>query len=187
MAGNPRRARDPDLLDALDARVRVPYLGTAWRVVRDGRDPLQPSSLGGRWDMGNMDVLYTALDPDGAIAEIEFHLSLQPVFPSKYQATLYQLEVATSKSVRFETVSELEPLGVDVSRYSQLLYKRTQEIGDAAAFLGFDGIIAPSARWDCLNATLVMGDEDRCPTITLHSQKTIEWDKWRGKHRVRRR
>ena len=48
----------------------------------------------------------------------------------------------------------LERLGVEKARYQEVLYARTQEIGDAAYFLGFDGIIAPNARWPCLNLTL---------------------------------
>jgi hypothetical protein len=31
---------------------------------------------------------------------------------------------------------------------------RTQEIADSAYFLGFDGLIAPGARWACLNLVL---------------------------------
>jgi len=33
-------------------------------------------------------------------------------------------------------------------------YSRTQEIADAAFFLGFEGLIAPSAQWTDLNLIL---------------------------------
>ncbi|MBM3574071.1 MAG: hypothetical protein FJX52_17180 [Alphaproteobacteria bacterium] len=34
---------------------------------------------------------------------------------------------------------------------------RPHEIAEAACFLGFDGLIASSARWDCLNLVLFTG------------------------------
>ena len=71
---DPRRARDIDLLDALDVFERVPFEGTVWRAVREGRDPIQGHPSGGRWDPGTFDVVYTALEPDGALAEINFQL-----------------------------------------------------------------------------------------------------------------
>ena len=82
-----RGVRDPLLLEAVDGFARVGYSGSLFRVVRNGRDPLEPSRNGNRWDLGHFDVLYTSLDVDGAIAEIDFHLSRLPVFPSLYKPT----------------------------------------------------------------------------------------------------
>lgn len=187
MAGDPRRARDPDLLDLLDARPRVEYDGPLWRVVHETRSPVEPSSNGGRWDLGNTEVLYTAFDRDGAIAELECHLSQQPVFPSKYSAIVYELRVSTRLSLRFDDLTELETLGVDRSRYHHVLYDRTQEIGDAAAFLGFDAVIAPSARWNCLNATLIMADSVDRHGLTVVGKDAVDWQTWRALHRRRPR
>lgn len=149
-----RKARDLGLLDALDALERTQFEGTAWRAVREGRDPAQGHPSGGRWDPGTFDVLYTALEPDGAMAEIHFHLSRQPVFPSKIRYHLHELAIRTRSTLRLADMRALAALGVDHSRYQEILYARTQEIGDAAHFLGFDGILAPSARWPCLNLIL---------------------------------
>lgn len=153
MAGG-RKARDLELLDALDALERVSFEGTCWRAVREGRDPLQGHPSGGRWDPGTFDVLYTALEPDGAMAEIDFHLSRQPVFPSKIRFGLHEIAVTTRQTLKLANLDALVPLGLDKAAYQQVLYTRTQEIGDAAIFLGFDGLIAPSARWPCLNLVL---------------------------------
>jgi RES domain-containing protein len=149
-----RKARDLQLLDALDALERVPFEGIIWCVVREGRDPVQGHPSAGRWDPGGFDVLYTALEADGALAEIHFHLSRQPVFPSQIRYLLHEVAVRTRKSLRLADLRALADLGVEEARYSEILYARTQEIGDAAHFLGFDGVLAPSARWPCLNLTL---------------------------------
>ena len=90
-------------------------------------------------------MLHTALESDGALAEIDFHLSRQPVFPS-------------------------------IPRY------HLHEIALDARHLGFDGIIAPNARWPCLNLTLFT---ERCApeqfgTITSKPVDLREWGRARG-------
>ena len=183
MAGN-RPARDLRLLDALDALDRTPFEQSVWRVVREGRDPVQGHASGGRWDPGTFDVLYTSCDPDGAVAEMHFHLSRQPVFPSKVSYRLHELSAAAQRALRLADMRVLARLGVEESRYLEILYGRTQEIGDAAYFLGFDGIIAPSARWACLNAVLFVDRiaSDRIEPIRAGS---VDWERWR--RRVARR
>ena len=176
-----RRARDLVLLDALDELPRVAVQDTVWRVVRAGRDPLLCSPSGGRWDRGHFDVLYTAFDPDGALAEMYFHLSRQPVFPSTLELTLNEIEVTTRQTLRFADLRELEPLGVESARYPNLLCERTREIGDAAAFLGVDGIIAPSARWDGLNLVLFC-DHLNTGDLQLANSSDVDWHEWRERH-----
>jgi RES domain-containing protein len=183
MAG--RRARDLELLDALDALPRMPFEGTVWRVVRQGRDPLQGHPSGGRWDPGTFDVLYTSMAPDGAIAEIHFHLSRQPVFPSKLTYGLHEIAVSTKKTLHFADLSALTPLRVDSSRYAEIRYQRTQVIGDAADFLGFDGLIAPNARWPCQN--LVIFTDRLAPAdLDVLSVAAIDWTAWRKSSRRQR-
>lgn len=111
---------------------------------------------------------------------MHFHLSRQPVFPSTVEFSLSEIEVTTRETVMLGDLSDLEPLGVEPGRYSSILYERTQEIGDAAAFLGFDGIIIPSARWDCLN--LVIFCDSLTPhDLVLRSSSTVGWEDWREK------
>ena len=86
-----RRARDIALLDALDAHKGVSFSGSVWRIVRRERDALQGYKSAARWDPGTFDVLYTSLAREGALEEIHFHLSRQPVFPSKIQSVLHEI------------------------------------------------------------------------------------------------
>ncbi len=173
-----RRARDPELLDALDAHKGVSYEGRAWRVLREGRDALLGASAGARWDPGTFDVLYTSLAREGALEEIYFHLSRQPVFPSKVRFVLHCLDVRTQRTLRLADLAALSELGVDTASFGDLNYQRTQEIADAAAFLGFDGIMAPSARWDCLNLILFC-DRLEPDDLTDTASEVVDWDAWR--------
>ena len=175
-----RKPRDPGLLDALDAFERVRYAGETWRVVRDGRDPLQGSASGGRWDPTLFDVLYTSMDRIGAVAEVHFHLSRQPVFPSKLKYQLHRIRISTAKTLRLSDVDAMVPLGVDPARYREILYEPTQAIGDAAYFLGFDSIIAPSARWPC-NNLILFTDQIALADFEVIESLEVDWTEWRKK------
>jgi hypothetical protein len=180
-----RNPRDLALLDALDACPREPFEGRAWRIVREGRDPLLGSPSAARWDPGTFDVLYTALAREGALSEIHFHLSRQPVFPSKIRFHLYELSVRLEGLLRLPDMVALERLGIERENYAELLYARTQEIGDAAQFLGFAGMIVPSARWSGLNLVLFT-DRLEPGAIEVRTQEPIDWAAWRRSREERR-
>lgn len=175
-----RKPRDPALLDAVDTFDRVRYSGDTWRVVRDGRDPLQGSASGGRWDPMLFDVLYTSLDPNGAIAEVHFQLSRQPVFPSRIRYRLHRIRVSTVKALKLPDLNAMVPLGVDPARYREILYEPTQAIGDAAYFLGFDSIIAPNARWSC-NNLILFTDQIAVADLEVIESSEVDWTEWRKK------
>jgi RES domain-containing protein len=173
-----RMARDLALLDALDSLPREEFEGTAWRIVRKGRDPLQGSPSGARWDPGTFDVLYAALERDGALSEIHFHLSRQPVFPSNTRFFLVEMLVRVRHVLRLPDMAALEKFGIDRVRFPELQYARSQEIGDGAQFLGFSGLIVPSARWGGLNLVLFT-DQLSPDALSMQSKEVIDWSVWR--------
>jgi hypothetical protein len=185
---NVRRIRDNALIDALESAPSTLFEGVVWRVVREGRDVLQGSAYGGRWDDGTFDVLYTSELADGAVAEMYFHLSRgQPVIPSKVTYHLYELQVTVRRALKFDDLAAHAALGADTARYGMLSYleraqeyPRPQEIAETAHFVGFDGLIAPNARFKCLNVVLFC---DRIPPEAAEITRDhgpIRWDKWRN-------
>lgn len=177
-----RRALDDRLLDLLGAIEGKSFDGAMWRVVRKGREVLDGSRGSGRWNTREMSVLYGAADRDGAIAEINFHLSRgQSVFPSRMRHDSFELAVKAQQTLVLADMEQLRRLGVDDARYRELLYTRTQEIGAAAAFLGFDGLIVPSARWDCTNIILFL-DAINVDDVRTVSVQPVDWKAWRRSH-----
>jgi len=185
----PHRIRDKLLIDALEGITPVPFDGMAWRVVRQGRDVLMGSSAGGRWDDGTFDVLYASQKADGAVAERYFHLSRGlPVFPSRPVYHLFQLRVSMKRALHLADMTAIARLGVDTARYGALSYAdrtdeypRTQDIGETALFVGFDGLIVPSARWDCANIVLFC---DRVPPDKYEVSRDhgpLDWSEWQTK------
>src|SRR5712691_7442711 len=172
-----RKARDLELLDEIDKFARTVFEGQVWRVVRESRDVLQASPVGARWDPRSFDVLYTSLDREGALEEVYFHLSRQPVFPA-IPFQVHRLRVRTRKTLRLQEMQVLQKLGVDIENYVNMDYSRTQAIGDAAFFLGFDGVIVPSARSQSLNLVLFADRMEVTDTEVEHSE-AVDWRTWR--------
>ncbi len=149
-----RLIRDQRLLDALELIERAPYAGRVWRSVREGRDPLTCWRAGGRWDDGTLDVLYTSETRTAAVRERRFHLYQgQPLPPSKLRYELFELRISLRAVVRFPDLDSLASIGFDVGSFGQLSYverereyPRSQEVAEACAFLGADGLLVPSAR-----------------------------------------
>lgn len=177
-----RRGHDDRLLDALGEIDGQPFEGRMWRVVRVGRSVLDGSRGAGRWNPASLSVLYGAEEADGALAEMHYHLNRgQSVFPSRMQHDLFELRVTTKTTLVLADMDALVRLGVDAARYGEMLYGRTQEIADAAAFMGFDGLIAPSARWPCRNIVLFLDAIDLDDVEEIRSDR-IDWRAWRARH-----
>lgn len=182
----PKLRRDNKLIDAIEDYSSIEFDGPVWRVVRDGRDPAQCSASGGRWDDGTFDVLYTAAEKDGAIAEMHFHLKRgQPIFPSQVRYRLHELLVSLKRALKLVDVEALSSLGINTSRYGQLIYQerqteypRCQDIAEVAHFLGFDGLIVPSARWDCKNIVLFCDQLEQGSVETARDHGSVEWVQW---------
>ena len=177
-----RRARDHRLLDALGELGAEPFKGKVWRVAREGRAPLQPSMAPGRWSPGDFDVLYTSLEREGAFAEAYFHLSRQPVFPNELRFSLHELTITTRQTLSLPTLDILVRLGVDETRYREVLYEQTQAIGDAARFMGFDSLLVPNARWEGLNL-VVFSDAFQPGEIDIVRSENVDWAGWRDRFR----
>jgi RES domain-containing protein len=172
-----RKARDLELLDAIDKLQRTVFNGQVWRVVRETRDVLQASRVGARWDPGTFDVLYTSVDRDGALEEVYFHLSRQPIFPS-VPFQIHRIRVNVKNILRLDQMSQLEQLGVDVANYSNMDYSRTQAIADAAFFLGFECLLVPSARANFLNLVL-FADHVEIAGTEVDLTEAVDWKAWR--------
>ncbi|HEX3989729.1 MAG TPA: RES family NAD+ phosphorylase [Acetobacteraceae bacterium] len=182
-----RSARDNRLLDALENLPAATGEVTAWCVVRDGREPLRCSAVGGRWDDGTFEVLYTSTRADGAVAEMYFHLARgQPVIPSLVRYRLFELRITLSSCLRFASLTELASLGLQTASFGQLSYTervqeypRTQEIAEVAHFIGRDGMIVPSARAEWPNVIVFCDPAGPDAVEVAKDHDLIDWDVWR--------
>jgi hypothetical protein len=173
---------DLELIDLIDAIVPTEFSGAAWRVLPGNRNPLQGHPSHGRWDPGKFNVLYTSLAREGAIAEIHFRYIQEPVRPSKIAFNLYELEIGKISTLKLVDINQLIALGVDIESYQNAKYDRTRKIAQIANQIGYDGIIAPNARWDC-NNLILFTDRLAPDALVAKTPQQIDLAKWKVKQR----
>ena len=78
--------------------------------------------------------------------------------------------------------SNLVTLGVHWDNYATLNYTVTQAIGAAVAFLGCDGLIAPSARWSCENLMLFPTNQAIADELTVINSDKVMLRDWASKN-----
>ena len=175
------RVHDRELLDALEALEAGPFSGTAWRTTWASRDPLIGSSAGGRWHPpDSFEALYTSLEADGSLAEAYFHLSRAPVFSSA-QVHLCRLSVEAVRTLRLADVRTLDRLGIERGKpdtSGRMDYARSREIGAAAHFLDFDGLLVSNARWPCSNLVLFL-DRFNPDQLLVETMSEVNWPGWK--------
>jgi RES domain-containing protein len=176
---------DQGLLDQLNAFPVERFDGEAYRVTGASADPLASSVNGGRWapraNDSDVPILYTSLERDGALAEVVSYLAMLTPLPTSKPLKVSRLGVSTSQTLRLARVT-LEQLGVDMSQYGVRDYRRTQNIGAAIAFLGLDGLIAPSARWACDNLMIYTANHPLTERLELIEAEAIDWGRWAREH-----
>ena len=170
------RVHDRAILDALEAIDPESFEGEVWRITRKGRDAVRGSGAHGRWSPGGeFEVLYTSLEREGALAEIGYRLSLEPVWPSRIEHEIHLMEVKTERILRFPNVSRLSSLGIDITQYGSFDYTATQAIAAAAHFLECDGLIVPSALHTSLNLVLFLYRITPGSRLELRERHVVDW------------
>ena len=114
---------------------------------------------------------------DGAIAEIYYHLSQQPV-RSSAEKLLHRLHVKTKNTLCLDDKEVLNRLGLGPQLLALTDVARSQEIGAAAHLLEYDSLLVPSARWPCLNLILLSEHMD-LDTIKVDPPSPVNWPAWR--------
>jgi len=171
---------NPELLSAIDALSGQAFKGDIWRVTWAGRNPLAGNASGGRWSPdGRFEVLYTSLNADGALAEVYCHLSRAPVMSSSHMR-LNRLKMSLDNALILDA-AQLKALGVNDPLASRVDYELTQAVGEAAYMMDYQGLIVPSARWECNNLVLFMERIDLNEHIELLEQSDVNWPAWREK------
>lgn len=185
MTSGYRPPRPKALLDAIEAQTPTRLAGTVWRVVTDGLDPVRPSRAGGRWDDGTFDVLYTASERDGALAEAWFHIARgQPVIPSKISKRIHQIKVELDLVLDLSTAEKLASLGMNMTNYGRLSYLQReqeypapQQIAEIAFFYEYEAIIVPNARWPTSNV-VVLTENVRPGQVEALESEPIDLSVW---------
>lgn len=180
------RVHDRELLDMLEQRDGAPFQAEVWRVVRSGRDPMRGSTANGRWGAaGEFEVLYTACDQDGALAEIGYRMSLEPIWPSNIHHELHRVGVTLDRVLDLSDFKLLAQFGIHEDSYEGHQYDTEQAVSAAARFLEFQAILVPNARYSGNNLVVYPDLDDVLNGLTVMEGKPVNWNDWRARNRNR--
>lgn len=115
--------------------------------------PQRDNQSGARWNPADVSAIYCSLEAETAVAEIDFHISLQPFKPQS-ERKVHRIKVSVPAVVDMTDWQILEELGIDQRSYATIEPPRCKEVGGAISFLGHGGILVPSARCDGVNLVI---------------------------------
>jgi RES domain-containing protein len=164
---------DTDELSSILAGLKgAPWKGTAFRVMLGEYPPDRENTQGARWNPPELAAIYTSLEAATAIAEVNYHLANQPrPIRRDVRKTLYELRIHLSAVLDITpALQKLEKLGLGRAQIFAADMRISQEIGRLVAWLGFDGLIAPSGRADGTNLVIYPSRA----SIELYSFEEVE-------------
>ena len=174
---------DPELIQMIQELPRRTFDGQVFRATGRNADPKAFSSSGGRWAPpdgaeGGCSILYTSTERNGALAEVASYLSLLTPVPTK-PLVVHTLDVAPENALEL-AIGDFEGFGIDRAKYLGRNYQRTQLIGAAINFLELDGLLAPSARWECGNLMIFESNYALDSKLEITSSETVTYEDWQA-------
>ena len=133
-----------EFADRLREIAHVPWRGRVYRHMFAGYPPDRENTSGARWNPPGVGAIYTSLERATSIAEVEYHLSLQPVRP-RVRRTMYVIRVELESTIRL-TLDDLASFGLSSETLASFDMDPCQAVGAVVANLGRDGMFVPSAR-----------------------------------------
>lgn len=163
---------DAALLEALAGLKPSTWSGRVWRHAFADNPPDKANGRGARWNPPGTDALYLSLERETALAEAEHQMGVQPIRPTA-KRTIYQLDLELSNVLDLTDFALLEGLGVDRAALSRIDFTACQRVGGAAAFLGHDGILVPSARHPGINLVVFTSNQQSDAELRVRDCEVI--------------
>lgn len=136
---------EPVLLDQLEAVGGLAFDGIVWRHMFSNLVPARTNTRGARWNPPGVSTIYTSLERETALAEAEYAIASQPI-RTRASRQLYQVHVTLSNVIHLTDRALLARVGIDETELGAVDHSACQTVGGAAYWLGYDGLLVPSAR-----------------------------------------
>jgi RES domain-containing protein len=138
------------LVARVDRLDRLPFQGPAYRHIEQTRDPLSGAgarTAGGRWNPPeSFSVLYLGLATAVVTAEFQRMANRQRREMTDFlPRRLYTYDVRLAAVLEVTDAAMREELGLTDEALAADELSACQEVGSAAHYAGFEGVLAPSA------------------------------------------
>ncbi|HEV7242714.1 MAG TPA: RES family NAD+ phosphorylase [Thermoanaerobaculia bacterium] len=133
------------MLDILQTAGVSAWEGTVYRHMFGALSPAHSNTTGARWNPPPLEAIYTSCERETALAEAEYSIASQPLRP-KAKRTLYTIRVSLQNVVDLTAPGLLPLLGITDDVLSGSDQSSCRLIGAAVNWLGYDGLLVPSAR-----------------------------------------
>lgn len=164
---------DQATLDALEALDVGSWEGEVWRVVYGARNPLLANTTGARWNPHDTAALYTSLETDTVLAELDHLRSIQTPPTRRSGYTLHRLSVRVDHLLDLRDRELLASMGVTDDDLAGDDLTACQSVGGAAEWLGCDGLLVPSARSAGVNLVIFVNKQDPDATLEVIESNEI--------------
>lgn len=143
---------DEDLVQRIDDLGTTAWSGTTYRYTSSRRDPLSGSGarpFGGRWNpRGAFATIYLAHPLASCLAELQRSAELTNLSVGDALAsgrTLHTVQAHDVHVLDLTSESSRSAIGLEIADIADDDWTACQAVGQAADFLGHQGVLAPSA------------------------------------------
>jgi RES domain-containing protein len=134
-----------ELLDYLQGLEPAPFHGSTYRHMFGERPPTLENTLGARWNPSGVAAIYVSLERPTVIAEGDHAIAVQPFRPGVAR-WVYPIAVELREVIDLSAPDALEQAGVGAVELGDDNQAPCQAVGEAVAWLGYEGLLVPSAR-----------------------------------------
>jgi len=138
-----------------------------------GRPPDTENTRGARWNPPGVAAIYLSMTREGALAEAEYHLSLQVPRP-RIRRTLYEVRATLGSLLDLTDRSTLAEMGVGSAELDDPSMTACQAVGGGAAWLGRDGVLVPSARSEAANLVIFPASRPVAAVFDARNEEEID-------------
>jgi RES domain-containing protein len=143
----------PELLDALQRAHWGPLEVEAWRHMFGRHLPDQENTSGARWNPPGVAAIYLSCTREGAIAEGDHAIAVQPLRP-RARRFIYAVQVTVANVLDLRDTTTLHDIGLTQDDIADDDLSACQEVGAAVDWLEHDGLLVQSARSSAMNLVI---------------------------------
>jgi len=129
--------------------------GDVYRYMLADNSPERENVRGARWNPPQVAAIYTSLQRETAIAEVEYRLKLEPCsLRPDIRKTIYRIKIKITSLIDLSDDNSLKKVGIDREKLSNVDYSICQCVGGCIEWLEHDGLLVPSVRDEGTNLVI---------------------------------